>query len=124
MLLPNLIAAADPDIFGPINPPPGVKEYNDAAAGGIGIILFASNTIKLLTVIAGVYVLLNIIMAGYIYITSGGDASSHTKVKDQITTSVLGLLIIVASYTIIALISYFIFGRADYILNPEIIGPG
>lgn len=114
-------------IFGTVQPPIGVSEFDAAsvAAGGsnFGLILFISNVIKLGTLIAGLWVLFNIISAGLSYISAQGDSSVPDKAKDQIVHSVIGLGIIVFSYLIIALISFFFFGRADYILNPTITGP-
>src|SRR5579859_8143697 len=104
MSLSHLIADAN-DFLGKVAPPPGVDQFNSNSAGGIGIILFISNIIKLATIIAGIWVLFNFITAGYIYITSGGDSAANNKVKDQLTSSVLGLIVIVGAYTIIALIS-------------------
>jgi hypothetical protein len=113
--------------FGVIDPPPGVAAFNqqNAAAGGkgIGLIPFVSNVIKVFTIIAGVLVFFNFIIAGYTYVTSPGDTSAQNKMRDQITNSVIGLVIIVASYTIIAILSLLIFGKADFILNPVITGP-
>lgn len=134
MLLTQLLAAAggaaagrtgSSSVFGEVSPPPGVDAFNSAVGGsdGIGIILFFSSLIRVATIVAGLWVLWNIISAGYIYITESGQSSAHNKVKDQITMSVMGLVLIVASYTIVALISLFFFGDATFILNPKISGP-
>lgn len=113
-------------VFGEVSPPPGVDAFNAAVGGsdGIGIILFFSSLIRVATIAAGLWVLWNIIAAGYIYISESGQSAAHNKVKDQITMSVMGILLIVASYTIVALISLFFFGDATFILNPKITGPG
>lgn len=120
MLISTLIANAG-DIIGTVNPPQGVQQYGDVSQGGL--ILFVSNIIKLLTIVGGIWVLFNFILAGYTYITSQGESSAATKVKDQITSSVIGLIIIVVSYTIIALLSLLLFGDAGFILNPKIPSP-
>jgi len=123
-LLSTLLAQAqqiDPNsVFGKIDAPTGVTAYNTASPSGIGLILFISNLIKIATIVAGIWVLFNFIMAGYIYITSEGDTAAANKVKDQVTSSVIGLVIIVGAYTLIALISYFLFGDAGFILSPKI----
>jgi hypothetical protein len=62
-------------------------------------------------------------MAGWMYITNSGDSNVHGKVRDQITNSVLGLIVIVLAYTITALLGLLLFGRADYFLNPTIPTP-
>lgn len=127
MLLSSLLAAVDStnDIIGTVSPPPGVMTYNEQAGGAdsIGILIFISNLIRLGTVIAGIWVLFNFITAGYIYITSSGDSSAHKKVTEQLTNSVIGLVLIVVSYTIAGLLGLIIFGDPSYILNPSICGP-
>ncbi len=125
-VFPSILALAGDPVFGKVDAPVGVDKYNaaaGAAANNIGLILFISNLIKVATIVAGVIVLFNLIAAGYIYINSQGDTNAANKVKDQITTSVLGLIVIVASYTIVAVVSFFLFGDAGYILNPTLPTP-
>lgn len=121
----QLIAQAPAEIVGTIEKPAGLAAF-DLDAGGadsIGLLVFISNLLKIGTVIAGIWVLFNVVMAGWMYITSSGDSNVHGKVRDQITNSVLGLIVIVSSYTIAALIGLIFFGRADYFLNPTIPTP-
>ncbi len=111
------------DVFGTVAKPAGVAAFDTASGGSIGIVLFFSNAIKIVTVVAGLIVFLNIIGAGLSIIGSSGDASATEKAKNQIVNSVLGLALIVVSYVIIALISLVLFGDPLYILNPTISGP-
>lgn len=111
------------NIFGGVEAPPGVAKYNALAGGDIGLVLFVSNVIRIITIAGGIMVMINIIMAGWIYITSQGDSSAHQKVIDTILFSVLGLAIIVASYAAAAIAGLIFFGDATYILNPYIVGP-
>lgn len=112
-----------PDIFGTIAPPPGVDVYQskiEAAGGQIGIVLFLSNAIRLITVAAGIWVMFNIISAGWTYINSAGDSGATEKVASKITNSVIGLAVVALAYTIAGAIGYFLFGDAGFILNPEL----
>lgn len=113
------------ETFGTVEPPEGVKQFNIASGGetNIGLLLFITRLTQVFTIIAGIFVMFNFIMAGYIYITSSGDSSAHGKVKDKITMSILGLIIIVAAYTITALLGLFLAGDAGFFLNPTIPGP-
>jgi hypothetical protein len=112
-------------VFGTIEPPKGVKEYNAGVSGdgGIGVFVFMRYGIQLFMAFCGLYVLYNLLMAGYTFISSQGEAKAYTTVRDQIVASAIGMVLIVGSYTATALISYVFFGRADYILNPVINGP-
>lgn len=112
------------DITGKIDVPPGVVVYqNDAQAAGadIGLIYFMSNMIKLFTVVMGLYVVFNVILAGYHFIFTTGDASAYEKVRSQITQSAMGLMLIVMAYTLTGLISLLFFGDPLFILNPTIV---
>ncbi len=108
--------------FGTIKAPQGVDKYNQAAGGGnaIGIFIFISNMIKLATVAGGIWVLINFITAGWIYISSEGDASAGEKVGNKMTYSTIGLVIIALAYSIAGLLGLIIFGDASFILNPKI----
>ncbi len=122
--MPSLLttlATADP-IFGEVEAPPGVAAY-DAAADGIGLVLFLSNIIRIVTIVGGIFVMINILYAGWIYISSSGDAGAHKKVADTVTFSVMGLAIIVGSYAAAALAGLIFFGDAAFILTPTICGP-
>lgn len=119
----KLIAQAD--IFGTIEAPQGVEEYNIEAGGGdaIGIFIFMTRFIQMLFVLGGLWVVFNVITAGFIYLSSEGDAKAHSQVRDKITMSVIGLLIIVTSYGFASIIGLIFFGQPDFILNPTIQGP-
>ncbi|MBD3250613.1 MAG: hypothetical protein GF381_03535 [Candidatus Pacebacteria bacterium] len=122
-LVGEAIAAQDPgdspdSVIGRIKPPPGVENYNEGNT--IGIFIFMSQMIKLVTIVAGIWTMFNFIMAGWTYLTAGGDSSAGEKVSKQMTNSVVGLVIVALAYSIAALVGLIIFGDASYILNPQI----
>jgi len=122
-ILPISLQANVNELLGVVEKPAGVGAF-DSQAGGVGLLVFISNGIQLLTVVAGIWTLFNIIFAGYIYITASGDSGAASKVSDKITQSVIGLLIIVGAYSIVGLLGLLLFGDAGYFLNPTITGPG
>jgi hypothetical protein len=109
-------------IFGTVTPPPGVIEFNTQAGGpdSIGIVIFVSNLIKVIAIVAGIFGLFNIISAGYILLNSGGNPKETEKAMLSLNYSLLGLIIIVASFTLTSLASYLVFGDASFILNPRL----
>ena len=116
-------AAGAADIFGTIEAPEGVAAYDaQAGTGGLGLMVFFSNVVRLISILAGLWVFVNFLLAGFTYITSAGDSSATKKVYDKIIMSVIGLVIIASSYTIAGIASLLLFGRADFILNPSLIG--
>ena len=105
-------------LFGTVAPPPGVEKFGSLESGGL--VLFVSNLIKVITIIAGLFGLFNIIGAGYTYLNSAGNAKATEQAMQQLTYSLLGLILIVGSFTITAIISFLLFGDATFILNPKI----
>lgn len=116
-------ASSSANIFGSVEAPPGVANYDSSSGGSIGIILFASRLIRLITIAGGIFVMVNLLYAGWIYLSSMGDTNAHSKAINTIVFSVMGLAIIVASYAVAGLIGLIFFGDATYILNPQICGP-
>ena len=110
------------DLVGSINVPQGVDLINadTGVEGGIGIIIFVSNMIKLFTMIGGVWILFNLFMAGFAYITGGGKSESSTKVKNYFTYSVIGLILMISAYAVAALIGLAFYGNSSYIISPTI----
>lgn len=112
------------DPFGAIEAPPGVDSLNrQAGESGIGLVIFFSNLIKFLAIVAGLWTMLNFILAGFTYITSSDDSGAISKIGGKLTLSVVGLAIIVASYTIAAILGLILFGDATFIINPKIPSP-
>lgn len=109
--------------FGQLDAPPGVAEYNTAAgatADQPAIIYFLSRMIRLAAIVGGVWVLINVIIAAFFYITGSGDAGAHAKVRNLLTASLVGLILIVSFYTMGAIIGLVFFGDATFILNPQL----
>ncbi|MEK7065643.1 MAG: hypothetical protein AAB961_01500 [Patescibacteria group bacterium] len=88
-----------------------------------GITLFLTNILRLVFVAAGVYAFVNFVLAGFQYMSAGGDTKALGAAWARIWQSLLGLVFIVGSFALAALFGYLIFGKADFILNPKIYGP-
>lgn len=120
----KLIAALDNSVFGTVTPPESIAKYNAMTSGGIGLIPFFNSIIKIVTVVAGLWGLINIILAGYIYLQSSGNPKAAEEAGNKLIMSLIGLIIIVGAFTITAIVSYLLFGDATFILNPRIQGIG
>lgn len=122
-------APANPQIqnvFGTIEAPEAVQRYGvigDPNSPG-GPTAFISNVVILITIIAGIWALINILLAGFTLVTSDGDSKKISEMSSKITNTFLGLLVMVAAPLIAAIFGLFLFGQADYFLNPQIFGPG
>lgn len=126
--VPTAYAQKSPEeLIGSVDTPPGVELINqEAGVDNIAIIYFASNIIKIFVWIGGLWIIVNVVLAAYGYLTSGGKADAASKARDRLSMSVVGLLLMVASYTIAGIIGLVFFGDATYIINPQIapIGGG
>lgn len=112
------ISAQTPDIVGTVK--------NPLAYGSVtqGLLPFITNLVRLMFVGAGIYSFLNFIIAGFQYMSAGGDTKAITSAWARIWQSLLGLVIIVGSFALAALFGYLIFNDAGFILKPVIYGPG
>ena len=115
-----LAAASSTNIIGTkISPPTG--GYGGAEGG---IVLLLTNVLRLAFAAAGIFAFINFIIAGYQYMTAGGDSKALGAAWARIWQTLVGLLIIVLSFAIASLIGYLMFGDANFILNPKVYGPG
>lgn len=115
------------NIIGDIEPPDWVAKHGSlevGGAGGFGLINFFSNALRLLTIAAGLWTIINLILAGLEFITSSGDKDAVTKAQDKIWHSLIGLVIIAVSYTLAVIIGWIFFGNATMIIKPQITGVG
>ncbi len=105
-------------LFGTIKPPQGVDKYA-STSNGEGIFLFINNIFKIAVVIAGIYLVAQIIIVGYAYLNANGDPKKIAGAWEKIWQSILGLVIIVAAFAIAGLIGNFL---GINILSPTLNG--
>ncbi|MBP9781119.1 hypothetical protein KBC89_00500 [Candidatus Woesebacteria bacterium] len=120
----SLAANSVDTTIGSIDTPPGVTEQIAAAnlaPDEIAIFFFLSSLIKVVNVVAGIWVAFNIVFAGFNYLSGQGSADTHKKVRDKITMSFVGLFLLAIAYMAVAVISLLLFGDAGYVLKPDIV---
>ena len=103
-------------IFGKINPPSGIS---DVAAEPGGLINFLSNIITLLFTLSGLFVFINLILAGYLYLSAGGDPQKIAQAGNKILYSIIGLIIVVSSFIIAALLGKILFQDPLALIKPK-----
>lgn len=116
---PKTIFAAG--VFGDIKAPPGVDKYTGTQ--GEGFFLLLNNILKLIIVAAGIFALLNFIIAGYEFMSAGGDTQKINKAWEKIWQSILGLVVTAGAFTVAAVVGQLIFKDPGAIINPKIYGP-
>lgn len=101
--------------FGTINPPASV-----AKDPGTGIGSLIQTVIWALIVIAGVYGLFNLILAGYAFLSAGDDPKKVAGAWAKIWQTALGLTVAAGSFILARIFGQLIFGDPNFILQPTI----
>ena len=101
------------DIVGTIALPPGVP----SDIGQTGSLI--SSIIRFFIIIGGLFTLWSFLSGGFKYITSNGDKTKVQEAGNMITMSIVGLVIMAASFVVIAIVSRLLFGSFTAILAPE-----
>ena len=90
---------------------------------GQGLITLLNNILRTAVVLAGIWALINLIMAGYGFMSAEGNPERITAAWNKIWQTLLGLIIVAGSYALAALFGYIVFDNPTAILNPVIYGP-
>ena len=99
---------------------PFATGISSATTGLIDITKVVSSIIGVMTVAAAIWFLFNVILGGFSWISAGADKNALEAAQKKITTAFVGLLIVVAGWTILALVGKFL-GYDILISNPGAI---
>lgn len=110
------IIASNP--FGVVSPPPSVQKFGGVEEGGIGN--FLNIIVKSLIVGAGIYALINLILAGYAFMSAGDDPKKVAGAWAKITQTIIGLSFAAGAFVLAAIFGQLIFGDPAFMLNPTI----
>lgn len=103
--------------FGEVKPPVDNSYFS---SGNAGFFLLISNILKFAGAIAGIYFVFQLIISGYLYMSSNGDPKKMEQAWNKIWQSMLGLIIISGAVLLSSLIGRIV---GIDILNPTIYGP-
>jgi len=104
-------------IFGTIDKP---VKYSNLTSGGL--ITFLNNIISLIITIAGLFVIVNFILAGYGYLSANGQAQKIADAGNKILQTVIGIAIIAAAYVIAAILGFILFKDPTALLKFNLFG--
>jgi hypothetical protein len=82
-----------------------------------------SAIIRAITLAAGIWALINFVLAGTSYITSGGNPEKIQHAWARIYQSIIGLSIVVLSFAFAGALGQILFGSPTAILQPTLQGP-
>src|SRR3989304_10432503 len=108
-------------VFGNVNAPPGVSQYGNLTEGGPTY--FITNILRFLIVIAGVYALINMVLAGYAFLSAGDDPKKVAGAWAKIWQSILGVVISAGAFVLAALFGRLLFGDYSAFLRLRVFGP-
>lgn len=117
------ITYAQNSIVGTINTSLYNNSYGNIDTQGQGLALFISNALRLFFVVAGILALFNFVLAGFQYMTSGGDSKKMEEAWSRIWLSLIGLIVIVGSFALAGLFGWLLFQDPLFMLRPTIYGP-
>ena len=102
-------------IFGTIKNPTAYSSTN-----GSGLFTLLSNLFKLVGAVAGIFFVVQIILAGFGYISANGDPKKTEAAWNKIWQSLIGLVIVTSAFVIAAFI-----GKLTGVnpLQPTLYGP-
>ena len=95
----------------------GLGPFANGGDGITGITKIVSAVIGFMTIAAGIWFLIQFMIGGFNWITSGGDKAKLQSARDRLTNAFIGLIIVVAAWSILALAGAF-FGIDFTISNP------
>ena len=101
-------------IFGNINPPP--TKYKILSEGGLTD--FISNLLIFIITIAGLFTLVNFIIAGYLYMSSNGEPQKLIAAGNKILQSLIGLAVISGAFIIAGIIGHVFFNNPAFLFKP------
>jgi hypothetical protein len=110
--------AENNNIFGNIPAPSPLAKFGGVEEGGIG--KFLNLIIQALIVGAGIYALINLVLAGYAFMSAGDDPKKMAGAWAKIWQTFLGLAFAAGAFVLAAIIGQLIFGDPTFILNPTI----
>jgi len=112
------------DIFGNIENPfiTVGGNYNDVIGPNFGLLVILNNVLRLIFLVAGIFALFQLIFAGFGFMNAGGEPKKIGEAWGKIWQTLLGLVIIVGSFVLAAIIGALFFGNPMAILQPTIYG--
>jgi len=105
------------DGFGPWG---DLFKYNDIPPAASIFVQILSNLLGIMTIVAGLWFLINLITGAYGFLSAGGNQENMTKASQRIGNSLIGLVVVIAAYALTSLLGTLL--HFD-ILNPQTLIP-
>lgn len=111
-------------IFGEITPPPEIQKIieklnPDEKETGAGIFVLLNRLFTVIIYTAGIFFVIQILLAGFAYISASGDEKKTQAAWAKIYQSIIGLLIVSSAFVLTRVIGKLV--GMDNILNPKFL---
>lgn len=104
--------------FGAVPQPQGLSQFGNEPGVAIGrLIQFGLRT---LIVVACVYAVFNLVLAGYSFMSAGDDSKKVAGAWAQIWQTMLGVSVAAGSFVLAGIFGQLIFGDWNFLLRPTI----
>lgn len=108
--------------LGTIGEGTGFGPFNNAFVTGSGpmaaVVKVVSTAIGFITICAGLYFMIQVMLGGFEWISASGDKGKLEKAQNRITHSLIGLIIVVAAFAIVSIIGT-VLGLDILLTNPS-----
>lgn len=105
-------------VIGTIPPPSPLSNFDPVEQGGLGQLI--NLFIYIIIVVAGLYALFNLLLAGYAFMSAGDDPKKMAAAWGKIYQTVLGLVVVAGAFVLAAIFGWLIYGRFNALLTPTI----
>lgn len=97
------------------------SDSNAAAISAVtGLARIVSSFIGVMTIVALLWFIMNVLIGGFNWLQSGGDKHKLEEARNRITNAFIGLIIVTMGWTLLALAGQF-FGIDILLTNPSTI---
>lgn len=110
-------------IFGNIDPKAAIGDqgkYGQLTDPATGFVSLINNLLGTLTALAGVFVIVNLISAGYLYLSSNGEPQKITAAGNKVLQTVIGIGIVAVAYVIAAILGAVLYNDPTKLLHPTV----
>lgn len=95
-------------------------KYGKIDDPGTGFVYFVNNLLGILTSLAGILVVVNLIAAGYLYLSSNNEPQKIQAAGNKILQTIIGIGVVAMAYVIAAILGAILYNDSTKLLKPTL----